>query len=125
MLRLFKYLFVKIYIFYRDRLHVRTRTHLYTSFVLSLILFANVFVLTNAVALFFSNDIILSTSSYDYLYAGNAVMFSVLFIVSFKRRYIALINEIRALPDTENTKLALIAKVYVGLSLLALVPFIF
>lgn len=124
MLRLFKYLFVKIYLFYRDILHIKNRTHLYTSFVLSLLLFANIFVLTNVVTLLIFNKMILSTNSYYYIYAGNVVMLSVLIIVSFKRRYIALVNEIRLLPDTEEKKIARVAKAYVVLSLLALVPFV-
>lgn len=124
MIPLFKYLFAKIYFFYRDTLHVRTRTHLYSSFVLALMLFANIFALTNTIALLFFDKMILGSGSHYYIYVGNAVMLAVLVIVSFKRRYVALISEMQSLTDAEKKRLTVIANNYVSLSLIALVPFI-
>lgn len=124
MLQLFKYLFARIYFFYRDTLHVRARTHLYTSFVMSLILFANVFVLANTVSILLLDRVILGIGSYSFIYVGNAVMFTVLAAVSFKHRYATVIQEIQALPNHYKKRLTVIAGVYVLLSMLALVLFV-
>lgn len=124
MILLFKYLFAKIYLFYRDTLHVRTRIHLYSSFVLSLILFANIFVLINLISYLFFDEIVLVTGLQYYIYAGNAVMLAVLIIVSSKRRYNILISQMQSLPESEKARLTVIAQVYVWVSLITLVPFI-
>lgn len=124
MLPLFKYLFATIYLFYRDILHVRTRTHFFTSFVMALILLANVFVLVNALSILLLDRVILGIRSYSFIYLGNSVMFAVLAAVSFKQRYAIVIHEIQALPNHEKKRLKIIASVYVVLSMLALVPFI-
>lgn len=124
MLQLFKFTFSRIYLFYHEVLHVRTRTHYYTSFVLSLLVFANIFALVNAFTLFFLDRMVLGVQSNYFIYVGNAVMFSILIVVSIKRKYLAVIKEITGLPDDERKRLSTISNVYVIVSLLALLPFI-
>jgi hypothetical protein len=67
---------------------------------------------------------ILGSGSHYFIYVGNAVVFTVLIVPSFKHRYVAVIKEIQALPSLDKKKLTVIANVYMALSMLTLVPFI-
>ena len=123
MIQLFKYIFSRIYFFYRDVLHVRIKTHYYTSFVLALLIFANVFVLLNIFILLFSGQAFDYTSPY-YILIGNVLVFSILIMASVKRRYVIVLKEIQALPNTDKKRLAVISNTYIALSVLALLPFV-
>lgn len=124
MMQLFKFTFNMIYLFYQEILHVRTRTHYYSSFVLSLLVFANIFVLVNAFTMFFSNKMILVVQSPYFIYVGNGVVFSIFIVVSFKRKYLTVVKEIASLPNDEKKRLHTISIVYMILSLLAPLPFV-
>lgn len=124
MLQLFKYTFSRIYFFYRDVLHVRTKIHYYTSFVLALLIFANVFVLLNIFTLLFSGQASFDYTSPYYILIGNGLVFSILIIASVKQRYVTVLKEIQALPSVDKKRLSMISNVYVVMSLLALLPFV-
>lgn len=124
MLRLFKYIFSRIYFFYQDVLHVRTKIHYYTSFVLSLLIFANVFVLLNIFTLLFFGQASFNYTSPYYILIGNGLMFSILIIASVKRRYVAVLKEIQVLPNDDRKRLTIISNAYIALSILALLPFV-
>lgn len=124
MLQLFKYTFGRIYFFYKDVLHVRTNTHYYTSFVLALLIFANVFVLLNIFTLLFLGQASFDYTSPYYILIGNGLVFSILIIASVKQRYVMVLKEIQALSNVDKKRLSTVFNVYVIMSLLAVLPFI-
>lgn len=125
MLRLLKFTFGRIYFFYRDVFHMRTKIHFYTSFVLALLIFANVFVLLNTFTLLFSGQASFNYTSPYYILIGNGLAFSILIIANVKQRYVAVLNEIQALPSADRKRLIVISNAYIALSMLALLPFAF
>jgi hypothetical protein len=124
MLKLFRYTFCRIYFFYRDVLHVRTKIHFYTSFVLGLLIFANVFVLLNIFTLLFSGQASFDYTSPYYILIGNGLVFSILIMASVKQRYVEVLKELQTLPNHDRKRLAVISNAYIVLSILALLPFI-
>jgi len=124
MLQLLKYTFGRIYFFYKDALHVRTKIHFYTSFVLALLIFANVFVLINIFTLLISGQASFNYTSPYFILIGNGLMFSILIVASVKQRYVAVLKEIQALPNDDRKRLMIISNTYMALSILALLPFV-
>lgn len=124
MVRFFKYNFSRIYNFYRDVLHVRTNTHYYASFVLSLLIFANVFVLLNLFTLLFSGQASFNYTSPYFILIGNLLMLFT-FIIVRKGKYIDVIKEIQALPADDRKVLTTFSNAYITLSILVLLPLVF
>lgn len=125
MLQLFKFTFSRIYRFYVDVLHVRKQIHFYASFVLALLIFANVFVIVNIYTLLFSGKASFDYTSPYYILIGNGLVISILIIMSVRHRYIAILKEIQALPVEDRKRLTIMSNAYIAISLLALAPFIF
>jgi hypothetical protein len=125
MIQMFKYIFSRIYLFYQNVLHVRRRTHFYTAFVLSLLVFANIFVIVNTFTFLLFDRMALGITSSYFIYIGNAVMFFMLIVVSISRKYVTVLKEIQLLQTSDKKKLTMISNVYVAISLVSLLPFIF
>ena len=124
MMLLFKYIFSRVYIFYQDVLHVREHTHYYTSFVLSVLVFGNMFVLINILSLLLFGHTVLRSQSIYFIYLGNIVMFSIFVISSLKRNYLEVVKEIQALTNSDRKRLSIICNIYVTLSLMAVLAFV-
>src|SRR5260221_9584626 len=123
MTQLFKYLFSRVYIFYRDVLHVNSNAHYYTSFVVSVLVFENMFVLINILSLLFFQYMPLTAQSINFIYLGNIVMFLIFILSSFNRNYLMIIKEIQTLANYDRKRLSVICNIYVALSLMVEMTF--
>lgn len=120
MVQLFKHTFSRLYLFYQDVLNVKRNTHYYASFVLALLMFANVYTVINGFTLLAYRRIVFDYRTPFFILAGNALVFTMIVMVSMKQRYKVLTAESQTLSIDEKKKLNKNSNAYVIITLVLL-----
>jgi len=121
MLKILEYLFVKIYVFYRDVMRVNRYTQFYAIFIVSLILVANVSVIGIIISALVFKKVSLRSNLQLFIGMGNVIMFSLFFLVHHKKRYARLVCKFEDLSYDDRIKLDTRISLYILISILGLI----
>lgn len=123
MIKLLKYIFCRLFLFYKDVLKASSKIHYNVSFVVALLLFGNIFLIINTF-----NTVVFGQSHFRelfiyYILIGNVLVFSMIAFASIKQMYKKWLEEFERLAKPEKTKLNIISVIYGAISLLSVAFF--
>jgi hypothetical protein len=124
MLQLLKYTFYRIYFWYQSVFGAQREVHYYSSFILSLLLFGNVFLVVTIFSLLTFRQLFFEDLLTFYIILGNILVFSMLIFVSAKRRYVKILEDCKNVSGVEKERLNNLSSRYIIISFIPLLAFI-
>lgn len=112
MIMLLKYIFCKVYFFYVRVFKEKEIPHWFGASVLTLIIVANLIVITDLLLYFSYPEIIKSINTY-YKYFALVILAGVMFLINSKNRYLSIIKECEQLPKNKEKVLDYISFFYI------------
>lgn len=125
MTRLYKYIFYRIYLFYKDKISTGSKTHIFAAVMLGLIFFGHLYL---AISIF--NYLIFGDHYFDdiffyYVLIGNAIVLNTVIVVSNKQKYKKWIDDSEKLSIDEVRKIRLVSVIICVIGIMSVFAFMY